>query len=212
MINAIIHHVFRWLLRLSIVFIILFAVCISVLRVAVKDTIKDKDFAYISKHILHEPVTVEHLSTSWYGFQPQVHLDGLVILDKTSRQPLLTIHHLVIQVNLIDSLLHWSVLPNRLIVNGAQLTVSKDKQGAYYVKGLPHQQKAGQRDTKLKSVILWVLTQSDLSLKNISVNWLNQVILKRINFDVKNEGEHHQFGGHVQLNDTMQPSYSLLHI
>ena len=202
MINAIIHHVFRWLLRLSIVFIILFAVFISVLRVAVNHAIKDKNFAYLSKHILHEPVTVGHLSTSWYGFQPQVHLDNLVILDRTSRQPLLKIHHLVIQINLIDSLLHWSVLPSRLIVNGAQLTVNKDKQGAYYVKGLPHPHRAGQKDTKLKSVILWVLTQSDLSLKNISVNWLNQVVLKRINFDVKNDGKRHRFGGHVQLNDT----------
>ena len=192
---------FYFLSRACIVLIILFAVCIGLVRLVLSEVVHYKNFAYVGTHVLHEPVQVGHLSTDWYGFEPRVHLDNVVVLDKQTKQPILNIDHLVIQMNLFSSLVHWELLPDQITLDGAQLSVSRDTQGAYYIKGLPHKEGEKHVNTKLRSVLFWILTQSKLQLTHIRINWLDQLSMSHIHFVIHNNASKHQLSGVFRLGD-----------
>jgi uncharacterized protein (TIGR02099 family) len=162
----------------------------------------------VTSHILKVPVHINHVETGWYGFQPSISLDDIDILNKKTGKSELKVQHIILQVNLFSSLLHWQLLPSRLTIDGAKLNISKDKQGHYFIGGL-HPHAGHHTSTKMRSVMLWLLTQSDVTLKNINLNYLGQAQLSPINVRIHNDFfEHHIFGsfslaGHVNTRFTV---------
>lgn len=193
MLSALFRSLRHYVLILCVAFIIFFAVSISLLRVLVPRFAHHQYLQHIAATILQRPVSIGHVETGWYGLQPEIYLNNLNILNKETGASELQIQHMALQINLLSSLIHWQLLPSRITIDGAEFGVGRDQEGQFYILGL-HSAHANSNITKMKSVVLWLLTQSDITLKNIHIHYLNSLSLNPFSLRIINNlFEHHLF-------------------
>ncbi len=186
---------FKYFLRFviggSLVFIVLFAIIISVLRISIPRYVYRQNFIHFAQTLLHTPVSVKHISTDWYGFQPRLHLDDLNILDTQTHKSVLHVDHLMVQINLFASFWRWQLLPNNIAIHGAKIQVMQNKNHGYDISDFI-QSNVNAPSKKLDEVLLWLLTQSDILVDDVSINWLNQLYIYNAGLHIKNKLSHHQ--------------------
>lgn len=193
-------YILRFIIGGSLVFIVLFAIAISILRIVIPRYAYRQNFINFAQTLLHTPVSVTHISTDWYGFQPRLHLDDLDILDTKTHKSVLHIDRLMVQVNLFESLWHWQILPNSVAIHGAKVQVMQDTDFHYFVSGFTPTSKANP-SKKLDEVLLWLLTQSDILVDDVSIHWLNQLYIYNLGLHIKNRLSRHR----VLLNLALDP-------
>lgn len=195
MFASILKKLWHVLLVLCISFIILFAVTISVVRLMMPKIERHNYLQNLTAKILKTPVKIAEVTTGWDGLQPCIYLNNLAIIDKKTGDTALEIKHLELQINLLSSVWHRQLLPSRLTINGAQLRIVKDKQGQFYLGGLSHQKSSAQHSTRLNDVLVWLLTQSDITLSHVNVDYLGKMQWNDIALRIRNDFfKHHLYG------------------
>ena len=222
MLSSILRKLWHSLLILCISFIIVFAIAISAMRMLLPKLQHHAYLERVTSKLLKTSVHIGHVDTNWYGLQPRIILHHVALLDTHSGRQKLAINRLVVRVNLLSSLVHWQLLPSQLTIDGATLAVGRSAQGQYFVKGLMSQSQTS-TSTQLKTVVGWLLTQSNINLLHIRVNFLQKLQLNNITLHLQNDFfEHHLYGAfqlagekHTQVKliaDLVDGDDSLAHI
>jgi uncharacterized protein (TIGR02099 family) len=206
MVKKVLLRCLKWLGITSAVLIILFAILINVARAAIPLLNDKRD--YLEKWVsaaLHQPVHIGHLNIGWYGFDPVLRFGDVMLKDPEHRHALLRVKQLSVSINLFSSLAHWKLLPGHLVLSGTRLDVFQDGTGNLRVKGIVGFQGQQTRSDLgySKDVLLWMLTQSDIAVKNVDVNFHTSdgglLPIHNIQLSVSNGVLHHQITGFVSI-------------
>ena len=148
----------------------------------------------VTSQLLKSSVHIGQVDTGWYGLQPRLILHHVALFDRHSGDQQLAINRLVIQINLLSSLVHWQLLPSQLTIDGASLVIKRNKQGQYFMQGLRLQPQV-HSSTRLKSVVYWLLTQAKINIVHVQINFLQKIQLNNISLHLQNDFfAHHLYG------------------
>lgn len=179
--------------------IIAFAVLITGLRIF--STFIDKNRTFIinwASSTLHLPVKITKISSSWNGFEPSITFSQMVILNR-KHQPMMAVKRLTISISPVRSLLAWRLMPDAVIINGAQLSVSH--------KALQSlMQSEVNQSLSLADVLWWLAQQTKVTVKNVDLLWQTQgrvIPYSNIHFAVTNNNNVHQLKGSFLLKQTI---------
>lgn len=122
--------------------------------------------------VVHQPVTIGQLQTSWRSWSPAVRLANVQIYDKNTHQPLLHIKEVHISVNILASLLHWKWVPDKFFVSDTQLEIHQLDAISYDINGirldLP---KFDHRRDVVQETLYWLATQGEFSFDHLTLNF-----------------------------------------
>lgn len=205
----------KWLRILVALVIIVFAVFINAARFTIPLLNSHRDFfEKWASRALHEPVTIGKITAGWYGLDPAFNFREVVITDPEKKHSLLRISHLSIGIDLWQSLLHGRLLPGHLLLSGTSFGVSETADGRWQLQGVSNLQaeKAEKTDLgEMKNIVIWMLTQSNISLKHININYHpahgEPVIIEDLSLRVENGVIRHQIAGAAYLAQATPTSF-----
>ena len=138
------------------------------------------------------PVRIGHLTADWSGINPEVTLRDVRVIANAN-------HELTVpRVELVASWLSLALFDlrlDRLLVEGANIELRRDKSGGLSLSGIPLNQSGGS-----SSLPDWLLRQPLILVKDVRVTWLDEKLdAPELHFDhvrilLKNHFGHHHFG------------------
>ncbi|MCM1511764.1 MAG: TIGR02099 family protein [Oxalobacter formigenes] len=137
-------------------------------------------------------VTIARIDASWYGFYPQLELNGLVIHDAEGLPAL--------RLPEVKALVSWrsfavfDLCLAMLEIDRPELDIRRDRNGKLFVAGLPvdtHTRKEG-------GGIDWVLRQGKIAIRDGIIRWQDErrnapgLALENLNFMLENSARQHR--------------------
>ena len=200
----------KWSMLSVAITTILFAVFINIARAIVP--VLNHHRAHFEKwasHVLQRPVHMDRVTVRWYGLDPVLNFSHVVINDPKQTRTLLRIQKLAISIDLFHSVLSRRILPGRLFIAGMHLNVYQNASGQFNIKGMGAFQNVT-NNTNLnyvKDIFVWILTQADVSLTDISIRFHpyeeKKFLLNNIRLKISNNLLYHRIAGIASL---AQPS------
>jgi uncharacterized protein (TIGR02099 family) len=140
------------------------------------------------------PVAIRAIDASWPGMWPNLRIHGLAIHDAQGR-PALAFDE--VEADLAWATL-WHVQPHfaRLEIDAPSLDLRRDAEGRLFVAGLEIKADNEPGD----DLSDWLLAQDRIVIRNATITWHDDLrqapplALARLNFDLRNSGNHHRFG------------------
>jgi uncharacterized protein (TIGR02099 family) len=118
--------------------------------------------------LLGEQVSIKHMETSWYWFQPILKLDEVLVSEQGV--PVLQLNKLLVGVNLFSSVLYWQIQPGILLIDDVQLTIRQTEQG-WKIDGLRQGNALPSMTPKsYLPVLQWLLLQKKIKVRNVSAS------------------------------------------
>ena len=116
--------------------------------------------------LLGEKVTIHHMETSWYWFQPILKLNHVLVSENDT--PLLQLNQLLVGVNLWQSLFHWQIQPGLMLIDDVQLTLRQTETG-WQIDGLRQgDQLSSMTPTSYWPLLRWLMLQEKIKIKHVS--------------------------------------------
>ena len=152
------------------------------------------DIERLTSQVVGRPVTIARVYASWDGLQPYLSLNDVVILDQDGRQALSL-------PSISATFSWWSVVAAEvrlalLEINRPDLDIRRAADGSLYVGGILVD--AG-KSTDNRGAN-WLLAQNKIVVHEGRLRWNDkqrgapELILNNLNFRLRNQGRHHQFG------------------
>ena len=136
MIKILLGSCLKWRMMTAASIIILFAVLISGVRLTVSVLNHRRNFfEHWASHVLHQAVHIRQIATSWYGFNPALTFQKVIVTDPTHKS-LLRVSQLSISVDLFQNLIHWRLFPRHVWLSGARFNMFDGKDGKSSVEGM----------------------------------------------------------------------------
>ena len=184
----------RWVLRIVIVFWVVFAGVVLVLRYAVLPRVGDwhPQIEQAVSKAVGQPVRIGKLSAQWDGLHPDLVLDSVSVLDRQGG--------VAFSLNRVDAVLSWrSLLQGRpvmslLAIERPVLHVRREADGRITVAGIDAE---GESDPALAD---WVLAQRRIRVRDAMIVWEDlqrgapPLVLEDLQFGLDNRGDTHRFG------------------
>ena len=139
------------------------------------------------------PVSFAEIEASWYGLQPRVDLEDVVVSDNEG--------HEVVRLEHVGAVVSWWSLPlmevrlESLQIDKPDIQVMRDRQGYFYLAGI----RLENDDGKKPNVGDWVLKQHEIIIRDGKVRWKDalrndqELNLEQVGFVMKNRGRRHRF-------------------
>lgn len=109
----------RWLMWIAVGLLLLIAILAGLTRAlgSTADRYQPQLTTYLSQQ-LNMPVRIGQLTLDWYGLNPELVLNDVVVSDKqVPTKQLLTIRHLSLQLSLLDTLLNRRLMLKALVLD-----------------------------------------------------------------------------------------------
>lgn len=155
----------RWIIAAGIGIIILIALATVGVRAYVAYALNQSNIEHITERVLHLPTQVDAVWSHWYGFQPRIHLRGVTLLNTKTRQPVIHLHQVVIQVNLLQSAMHRQLIPAAVLVRGVRLRLQSTQ--SQHLRFVGQQAKVSAFD--VSHLIQWLLRQKNISVSDVNL-------------------------------------------
>lgn len=191
----------------SALLIVLFAVLISVVRIASPFLSAQKPVVeQWAGKILQKPVDIQALKVNWHGLQPVLQGQKVIIYNSSHTHPLFKVERLEIEFNILQSLLLGHLQLNRIGIDGARIKIRQNEDNSFIISGI--------KDLTLNSMdkensaiftefISWLFKQSEIALNNIDLTWQDKQSHRLITHDLdvvlRNQGEVHTLMGEASL-------------
>lgn len=195
----------------SAIIIIAFAVFLNLARITVP--MLDHERLFFEKwasQALHQPVKIGHVKGWWHGFEPQLQFSDVVVLKAGTNIPVVRVKKLGIGINIIQSLLQRRLLPGRLFISGAHLDIYQDKKNGFMVRGIVSSQiknQSAKRTAQLKILLVWLLTETDIKIQNVDIDWRGQrglsLPIRNLRLKINNNLAQHHIAGVATLAQTV---------
>lgn len=135
--KALLRHSLSLSSLLAVAVIVVLAVAVSVARLLLPlaADYRPQIEAAVSRH-LGQPVRFDDLQAEWSGWGPRLHLTGVSLLDAAGERRVLAMDELVVDPDLLASLLERRLVLRRLTVRGTDLHIERRADGSLQVRGL----------------------------------------------------------------------------
>ncbi|MDX2349610.1 MAG: YhdP family protein [Porticoccus sp.] len=194
----------RKILLLSAFLVIAFALLVSVGRETIDelDRYRSNINSYAST-LLGLELDSQELQGEWRQLTPQVTAKGLSIYGPGQQKPAITLDHVTLDLDLLQSVLSRHVVWRELQVGRVNLTVREDAEGRWTIAGLPLSGRGG------SSGLLDVLFDSDyleIDLVSLSLEFFSgtESVLEAHDILLENGGGFHRLLAAVNLVGTEQ--------
>jgi len=191
------------------ILILLFAVAINIARIITPALDHKREFfEKWASQALHQPVQIGRVRAWWFGFEPMIRFDEVNILSPKSHRPVIHVRELAIGVDIWDSFWKRKLLPGRVYIDGTHLNVYRGKDGHFRVRGVVSTKKmqpltTPQAALQMKALTTWLLTQTDIALKDVSLTWhdSNGVVIPiaNLNFRSRSQLDGYHVAGRANL-------------
>jgi uncharacterized protein (TIGR02099 family) len=168
------------------------------------------DFEKLASDQLGRPVMIREIQIRWHGYEPEVSLEGITILDPETQAPRLAMERLEVDFNIWRSLWLRKAFIQSLTVTGIDLTINHLGGGQFEVGKLGainmRDRTTGQA-VHADLIFNWIFTQPLLALKDIHVHYIpahfpeRSITLKMLL--LKNSPTHHVLDGSGTLNQEL---------
>ncbi|MFQ6021640.1 MAG: YhdP family protein [Acidiferrobacterales bacterium] len=196
-------HVGRWTWYASAVILVILALVFTVVRVGLPALAEKK--AEIEKFISEKsnyPVRIGKLDAYWRGLRPGLRIEDLEIFSSADLLRAVRFGEVRVSLGLLP-LLWGEVQIDSLVVARPSLALERLLDGSLRVTGFAPVQIAGKAgDGKL---LRWLLQQKELIIEDGELQWFDHLgerrglYLSRINLNLQNDADRHQFGISAQL-------------
>lgn len=126
------------------------------------------DIEQIASQAVGYPVRVSHIEANWQGIHPRVVLNGVSV--RPAADQVLSLPRVEISASWL-SLVSFDLRLHRLLIEGAQLDLQRDKAGVITLSGLPLNQ--GGTPSPFPD---WLLRQPQVLIKDAHISWLDELL------------------------------------
>ena len=155
--------------------IILFAILINISREVTPLLERETVESWASKWLAHK-TTLKTFQIKWHGFDPVIDVSYLRLFDRQKKEIIL-IEKLHLDIDLMRTLFKQSLIPKKLLMNGANITLQEDSKGHWYLeREMPKKtiEKDRYQMPALLDFVDLLVHQKEVTLKNINVHWHRQ--------------------------------------
>ena len=186
------------------------AVLFSLARVLISDVkAYHLDIEQIASAFLDHPVKIESMDARLVGLTPTLVFNRVRLLDKAGKSELVSFEQAQLGVAILTSLREERVVPKKLVIEGINLAITRNKSGNIQIQGLdiPQLEKAslplsGGQTNELAD---WLFRRGHIALRHSSVIWKDMLRggvtrqFDKINLQLINDGDKHVLGGKISL-------------
>ena len=166
--KRILFHGLSWGWLLTAIFLVLLAITISVLRaLAPMGSQYRGEIEQQISTIVKRPVTIQGINFELQGFKPVVRIQGLTVLSREEKRPVLSFEHMMIALNPWESLLKRKLVPSQVVLAGSEVKINRQSDGQITLSGF----RLGHGGTDVPVEQLDILTDLTFQLRDIQVYW-----------------------------------------
>lgn len=118
--------------------------------------------------LIKQPVSVRKIIARNEGLEPVLKLYDVAVFNEAKTKVLLQAQELHIGIDLIGSLFKWNIKPGLLVVQGANFSISQDKNGELLLSGIKGTLDGSAGSTE---ILKWLFEQSKIDLSDIILTW-----------------------------------------
>ena len=205
MLKKLINRLYQFILY-SFAFVVLTsAIIITVVRLVLPGigSYRQQTQDWLSEY-MNYPVAISNIDANWNSWNPNLQLHQISILDPVSNEQILDINSVLININLIKSLVRNEITPEAITVSDLDLTLIRRHDGSITVsKDLP----ADIKDKQMSNDILakWFLAQKNILVKKAQIRLLGMtqnddpLLLSNASLRIKNNDYRTQIEGTATL-------------
>ncbi len=194
----------RKILLLSAFLVIALALLVSVGRETIDelDRYRSNINSYAST-LLGLELDSQELQGEWHQLTPQITAKGLSIYGPDQQKPAITIDHVTLDLDLIQSVLSRHVVWRELRLGRVNLTAREDAEGNWTIAGLPL---SGSGDSSGLLDVLFDSAYLEIDLVSLSLEFFSgtEEVLEARNILLENSGGFHRLLAEVNLAGTEQ--------
>jgi len=139
--------------------------------------------------LIKQPVSVRKIIVRNKGLEPVLKLYDVAVFNEAKTKVLLQAQELQIGIDLTGSLFAWNIKPGLLVIQGANFSISQDKNGELLVSGIKGTfgGSAGDTNSAFAEILKWLFEQSKIDLSDIVLTWClaDGEVLKFSNLQLK---------------------------
>jgi uncharacterized protein YhdP len=160
---------------------------------------------HLASDLLHKPVQISHFSIAWHGLLPVLQGGQVIIWNDSRTQALLQIKELDIGINLFKTLLTGNLRLGKVSGRGLDLVIRQTADKQFILGGVSSlfKQTAGNATQNIQEVLVWLLTEPQLSLQEVNLIYYPASGPKwpdmQLNAILQNEQDHHQLSVQLQF-------------
>jgi len=198
-------------MRVSVIALVLFvALILNLLRIYLPGAFNNERlyFEQWASEAVHVPVQIQSIHVRWYHFSPMIEFTEVKILD-VNKKPKAQIQRLSIEIDLLGSLLKWTLLPGTVLLDGAQLELVQDENNQLQLGQIDYfDGKNLLRQTlNFNETVTWLLTQGTIIIQNLDIHWKrpdgSYFSINKINLQIMDKGFDRAIGGSADLPDNL---------
>lgn len=175
------------------------------------------DFEKWASELLETPVKIDKVQVSWYGYQPEISLNNVTILNKEAKKPLLQIQKLSIFFSIPQSLWQQKLVPIGIMITGTDVNLYESATGEITVQGFPSlggfDNQPYQSETKFTDIINWLSKEPRLILRHVNIAYRGHSSQRKLftlyNLSMENDGLHHTVVGKGILHQALPTELTL---
>ncbi len=204
-----------------VVFVIVLAVAITAARLLLPEAKGYRQHVeQWASTLLGQPVQIATMDATLEGFTPTLTFKDVRLMDRGGRRAIIRFDEARVGIGLLASLRQWRLVPTDLTVVGANLGVTRYKDGRFVVRGmrvasLSSGGGGSTSDEAAAQLTAWLFQRDVLAIKDSEVHWRD---LKRgqgtldfsnVNMRLRNSGKRHQLDFNVTLPERIGRRLSL---
>lgn len=171
-----IYH-FSWYLVAAIIFAAVVSATAIRLVLTDIDGYRDEIQTWVSEYMEY-PVVFNEIDIEWRGWTPHFALSDIKLLDPDGQHTISHFDNVRVGINLVKSLRAWALIPDRLIISGLRLDLTRTKDGAITILGDEPMRPYDQDTARASELSAWLLGQTDINLQNAKISWTDQKLGK----------------------------------
>lgn len=175
------------------------------------------DFARWASDLLQKPVTINSVRVSWYGYEPEISLNEVTVLDTKTHNPILQIDKVSVFISIPQSLWQHKIVPGGIMISGTDVNVHENEKGEITIQGFPaiggFNSQPYASESTFTDMLAWLSLQPRLILRDIDVRYKGFTGQKRFvtlyNLGLENSGSEHYISGKAVLHQEIPTEVTL---
>ena len=173
-----------WIFVVAGFLLVLFVVLMGALRLALPYLSDyEKDIEQYLGQELQRQVLVGKIDADWRWLSPRLKLEDVSINKKDGKSQLVRFDEISFEFGIFHNLLNMSFEPTVITLSGASIIAKRDSQGLFYLQSIPvyiDLDKASEDETEFSRQLLAQLTNREVRLEGLRVNWTDEVYSKEL--------------------------------
>lgn len=135
--------------------------------------------SWLTNYLKH-PLIIENIDARWQGASVVFQLENIKLLTTDEAETITELDAGSINISLFESLTSFAIKPNSISISGLKLDLIRQVDGSIVLKHANSQ--ASKNNDENKVFAEWLLSQSEITLENTEIHWLNQQTNKDLLF------------------------------